>query len=194
MGIVCGTAINDADYNVGLMSYDGSPGRCKAYIAWSGMIHRCYNEKSQKHAKTYATVSVCDEWKCFMSFAAWWKDNYIDGFAIDKDIIGDGSEYSPEKCVFVPAWLNNFVTMANKSRGLLPIGCSYHRASGRYQSYCSHPKKKKNIYIGIFDSPVDASMAWMSKKIEIATELKFEMDEIDIRIYPRVIEIIKKAI
>lgn len=35
--------------------------------------------------------------------------------------------------------------------------------------------------------------AWLNRKLEIALELKPEMDEIDLRIYPNVIGIIKST-
>lgn len=47
--------------------------------------------------------------------------------------------------------------------------------------------------LGVFDDPEEAHLAWKKKKLEMAFDRKTEMDRIDIRIYPRVVEIIGRA-
>lgn len=49
-------------------------------------------------------------------------------------------------------------------------------------------------FIGYFDSEDDAYEAWLNRKLEIAFELKPEMDKIDIRIYQCVINIIRNLV
>ena len=48
-------------------------------------------------------------------------------------------------------------------------------------------------YLGHFKCKMEASDAWMKRKLELARELKDEMDSIDERIYPRIVSIISNA-
>lgn len=57
-----------------------------------------------------------------------------------------------------------------------------------------NPYTKKNDNLGYFDNELDAHSAWLTRKLEIALDLKPEMDEIDLRIYLNVVEIIKSLI
>ena len=52
---------------------------------------------------------------------------------------------------------------------------------------------KNTEHLGYFDTPEAAHAAWLKRKLELALELKPKMDEIDLRIYPRVIEIINNS-
>jgi predicted transport protein len=74
------------------------------YITWLNMMKRCYDKEYQKKKQpTYIGCIVCDEWHNFNTFNTWFNENYIDGFAIDKDIIIKNNKiYSPETCCFVP--------------------------------------------------------------------------------------------
>lgn len=51
----------------------------------------------------------------------------------------------------------------------------------------------KQGHIGLFSTPEAAHAAWLTRKLEIANELKHLMDDIDARIFPRVIEIISRS-
>lgn len=76
--------------------------KSKVYVLWTGMLQRCYYEKSRDKNTTYKGCTVCDEWHNFQNFAKWFDENYIDGFDLDKDIKVDGNKvYSPEACIFV---------------------------------------------------------------------------------------------
>ncbi|MGL5564691.1 MAG: hypothetical protein ACRDC4_03065, partial [Plesiomonas sp.] len=65
--VVKGFGINDADYVIGPV-VNGKRVMCKAYNTWSGIINICYSEEHQKKHSTYIGVTVCDEWRSFMSF------------------------------------------------------------------------------------------------------------------------------
>ena len=191
MKLVFGVGVNDADYVVEPM-VSGKRITCPAYDSWKSMLRRSYSAKSHARYPTYIGTEVCEEWKSFTAFRSWWVTNHVDGFALDKDLIGVGKLYSPECCVFVPRWLNNFVADRGAARGDLPIGVSWHRQAGKYRARCNHPFGKKE-YLGLFSLPEQAHQAWLSRKLEIAAELKPMMDEINVRIYPGVIEIIRSA-
>lgn len=73
----------------------------KAYNTWRSMFTRCYSSKSLIRYPNYRGCTVVREWHCFQDFAPWFYANYIDGYHLDKDIIGTSKEYSPSNCIFV---------------------------------------------------------------------------------------------
>lgn len=188
---VHGVGTNDANYLTGI-AIDGKLVRCPAYKAWAHMIGRAYDPKCHVKQPTYVGVKVCIEWLSFMAFRKWWIVNQVDGWQLDKDLIGDSRKYSPESCIFVPSWLNNFTTDRSCARGDFPIGVHWRKDSGKYQAYCNHPFGRKE-HLGYFPCAYGAHAAWKSRKLEISAELKPRMDEIDARIYPRVVHIIENA-
>lgn len=182
---VFGIGTNDADYLTG-KNINGKLVRCPAYIAWKNMFVRCYSEVELEKHPTYTGASVCKEWLSFMSFRSWWIENHIDGFDIDKDLLITGNlEYSPDKCVFVPNWLNKFTTDVRAARGKFPIGVDFH--AGRFRSRCAHPKSKykRAVY---FDSANEAHAHWLSEKLRIAKELSVEINEVRDGLYDCVVK------
>lgn len=191
MKMVCGFGKNDADYPVTRM-VSGREVRCPAYRAWTDMLQRAYSAKYHEKQPTYFGVKVCEGWRSFMAFRAWWMSNSVDGYHLDKDLVGNGKLYSPETCIFVPGWLNGFINSREAARGEWPIGVSWHKKNCKCQAQCNHPFSGKE-HLGYFDSPDEAYQAWKSRKLEITEELRPLMDDIDARIYHRVIEIILGA-
>jgi hypothetical protein len=192
MGIVFGFGINDADYPVTRV-IGGREVSCRAYKAWKNMIERSYSQKFHARCPTYVGVSVCEEWRSFMAFRSWWVENHVDGWQLDKDLLSDCGVYSPETCIYIPGWLNKFTIGRNSKRGEWPIGVSFDKRRKRYKAACRNPLSGKGESLGLFRNPIDAHQAWVSRKIEIADTIKSRMDSIDVRIHPRVIEIIRMA-
>lgn len=190
--LVRGVGVNDSPYRI-KPAIDGKQVSCPAYEAWRGMFKRAYSNKYHAKQPTYSGVTVCEDWHSFMSFRHWWLENQVDGWQIDKDLMSDSREYSPGTCIFVPTWLNTFTIDSGASRGVYPIGVSLLKRSGIFHAKCCNPISKKQEYLGYFNTPEEAHMAWLTRKLELALELKPSMDEIDLRIYPRVIEIINNA-
>lgn len=191
-GLVYGVGVNDAPYCTETR-IDGKRVACPAYIAWFCMLKRAYSAKYHAKNPTYSGVKVCEEWKNLCAFRDWWMVNQVDGWQLDKDLMSDSREYSPETCIFVPAWLNLFTTDRGAARGAHPIGVSFHKGTGRFLAQCCNPITNKRIYLGYFNAPEEAHLAWLKRKLELAIELKPNMDSIDLRIYPRIVEIINNA-
>jgi len=189
-----GVGVNDADYTTtptinGVQLWD------PAYSAWVSMLKRAYNRKFHEKQPTYVGVTVCEEWHSFRAFRSWWLANYRDGFSLDKDMLSvSNREYSPDTCVYVPRWLNNFTEDSGASRGELPIGVSFCKQTGRYRSRCCNPIAGKKHSLGYFTTPEAAHQAWLKYKLSLADQLKPEMDSIDQRIYPNVVTIINAAV
>lgn len=192
MRLVYGFGVNDANYAVNPL-IGGRRVMCKAYDAWTDLIRRCYSEKHQKKRPTYIGVTVCDEWRSFMAFREWWIENHVDGWQIDKDLLTDNNKYSPDSCIYVPAWLNSFTIGCEAARGEWPIGVSHEISSGLFEANCNNPETGRKVRIGRFKTPEAAHLAWRARKLEYAAQMKNEMDAIDARIYPRVVEIISRA-
>ncbi|QFG15354.1 hypothetical protein 4L372X_042 [Aeromonas phage 4_L372X] len=190
--VIGGSGVNDATYCT-QPAIDGKQVMCPAYKAWKNMFKRVYSAKFHASRPTYSDVKVCDEWRSFSNFRSWWLENQVDGWHIDKDILSDDGVYSPEACIFVPAWLNSFTLDSGSARGVYQIGVCFHKQSGRFEAKCSNPMTKKREHLGLFDTPEAAHLAWRTRKLELALELKPKMDSIDQRIYDRVVEIIMKA-
>lgn len=76
----------------------------------AGIMNRCYNPNDHSYLRYGAIgVTVCEEWHTQSSFTEWFKNNYIRGWHIDKDLVGDSTIYSPETCVFIPKSLNSII-------------------------------------------------------------------------------------
>ena len=58
-----------------------------AYSTWASMLNRCYNPKYKEKHPTYVGVTCCEEWLLFTNFDKWFKDNYIKGYQLDKDLL-----------------------------------------------------------------------------------------------------------
>lgn len=190
---VCGIGVNDADYVTtplvnGVMLCD------PAYKAWGGMLARAYSKPTQSRQPTYVGVTVCKEWYSFSVFRTWWLANYKEGSSLDKDLLIVGNrEYAPYSCIYVPQWLNTFTIDCGAVRGEFPIGVSLHKPTGKYTARCRNPKTGKRHCLGSFTSPEEAHEAWLKRKLELAAQLKPEMDAIDQRIYNNVVTIIRAA-
>ena len=59
----------------------------KSVSIWLDMMSRCYCEKFHRKYPTYNDCFVCKEWLTFSNFYKWFKDNYIEGYQLDKDIL-----------------------------------------------------------------------------------------------------------
>lgn len=191
---VYGVGVNDAHYTTQPI-VNGKQIRDPAYRAWCGMLKRSYNQKYHEAHPTYSDVTVCAEWHSFSAFRDWWLANYREGGHLDKDLLVVGNkEYSTGACIYIPSWLNTFTTDRGASRGEFPIGVSIHNQTGLYQSNCGNPITGKQHGLGLFNTPEAAHSAWLKCKLELADQLKPQMDVIDQRIYPNVVTIIKATV
>lgn len=107
----------------------------KYYSVWENMLARCYYPKTSRYSAYGGKgVTVCDEWKNLQVFAEWFENNYAEGGHLDKDILGDGTEYNPDVCRFIPQEVNGLLVdnTCNTGKGsALPTGVSECR--GGYQ-------------------------------------------------------------
>lgn len=129
----------------------------KARKTWGGMLERCYSLEFIKKHPTYVDCVVCEAWHDFECFYEWYKENYVKGFFLDKDLTVLGNKvYSPSTCVFIPRWLNNILLDSKASRGIYPIGVTYDK--GRYKARFSCDGV--STYLGLYESVLEASNAY----------------------------------
>lgn len=90
------------------------------YVAWENMIMRCYYDKASRYpAYGGKGVKVSEDWLIYENFAKWFDDNYVEGYHLDKDLLGDGSLYSKENCCYIPQKLNGLFVITKKNVGKL---------------------------------------------------------------------------
>lgn len=177
--LICGVGKYDGDYAVTKSEKINGKWRtvwtCKFYTLWRNMIIRCYHTTHQ--GVSYKGCTVCKEWHTFSVFYAWAKDKYKEGLYLDKDLLVEGNrEYSPENCIFVDRRVNNFLTDRNNHRGRYPLGVHKKKCKlDRYVAQCSNPfgntSAERRGFIGHFDTPEEAHLAWKAKKHEYACML-----------------------
>lgn len=134
------------------------------YKIWYKMFYRCY---SPDKYKTYEFCEVVPEWYNFQTFAEWCSKNYVDGFALDKDILFTGNKlYGPDTCCFVPQEINNQFYSNNYNHeifGVRKITDNIYRP--RMKKY------GKEIYLGSYHNKKDALNVYFKTKESYIHEL-----------------------
>ena len=181
--LVRGVGINDAGYVVRVREcteerYPNGAKKsklvwgCPYYGRWIDMLRRCYSKKFHEKKPTYLGCTVCKEWLTFSSFREWMITQDWKGKELDKDLLFEGNKmYSPETCVFVSREANVFVVTRGKSRGKYLIGCYWNKSKKKFQALCCNPFTKKQEYLGLFDTELEAHLAWKKRKHELSCEL-----------------------
>ena len=166
---VHGLGINDIDYHA------TSP----CYRKWKSILERTSPTYSRK---AYRNVSICEEWLTFSNFKQWFDENYVEGFAIDKDLLSpsDNKIYSPQTCCFLPRIINNAIKECPTDK---PIGIRSW-AKGRYRVVLS--AYAKQTLVGYYYSFEEAQLAYKSAKKQYIKELAekyFNKGKINERVY-----------
>lgn len=152
-------------YGVGIL---GLPGVCKtmrrAYKVWTSILFRSYvDEKRADHLKT----SLSDEWIYFPNFLEWYNDNYVEGWELDKDLLGEGSRiYSKDTCAFLPREVNQFLVVSKGSEGEISRGFYYNHERNKYVT-CFSIKKVNYTHKG-FETAKEAQEEFNRFKKETA--------------------------
>ena len=137
------------------------------YQRWCSMLQRAYSESYHKQRPSYIDVTVCKQWHYFSNFKKWMQSQEWEGLALDKDLILPGNKkYSPKRCVFVSRELNNLLTY---NRSEVP-GVNFSVGTGRYRAQIREQGRK--IYLGEYDTPEDASKAYVTAKVKMLKEVR----------------------
>jgi hypothetical protein len=167
--LVEGIGINDAPFVVAPTIINKRVTH-PAYSTWISMLKRCYSDVYQKQKPTYKEVTCCEDWLLFTNFAKWFKNHYVIGYQLDKDILFKNNKlYSPETCIFVPREINQFTTISGATRGELPIGVSLHLR--KFRAVVSN--NSKQLHLGCFNTKEEAHREWQKAKLEQAVDFNF---------------------
>jgi biotin-(acetyl-CoA carboxylase) ligase len=152
----------------------------KKYSDWINLFQRCYGENNP----SYKGCSVDERWHNFQNFAKWHKNNYREGFEVDKDILVKGNKvYSPETCCFVPFNINVLFTKNNISRGLYPIGVNYDKRGKKFVAQINKGVGNQ-IHLGYFNTPEEAFQTYkVAKELWIKEVADKWKDLISERVY-----------
>ncbi len=166
--LIFGVGINDADYHVA-KRVNGVQVNCEFYVAWHGMLKRCYSAKYQEKRPTYIGCSVESSWLTFSNFKRWMEKQDWQGKALDKDILKIGNRhYSESLCAFVDSATNNFVSI---KMPIDQVGFTWIELVGKFQSQCKNPITGKCEFLGYFKEKEQANFAWRKRKHELACQL-----------------------
>ena len=142
----------------GQLYFEGKP--LPSYKAWYSMLNRCYSGK----VPAYENTTVCAEWLEFTVFKDWHDTNYIKGYHLDKDILGDGTLYSPATCSYVAGKVNCFLSFTSGGRGPLPVGV--YQSKNKYIAQCRDVLGASPRNVGAFTDITTASNAWVARKLK----------------------------
>lgn len=159
---VYGVALNDVP-----RSTMTNPG---IYTAWHGMLTRCFSLKYQNKYPTYVGCTIDPAWMNYSGFYSWAIENYREGLHLDKDILLSGNKhYSAETCVFIPHWLNTFVSNMKKKPRDLPMGVHRSRKKFGARFGC----RDTGVFIGSFATAEEAGSAYMTyRRAEIEKRIR----------------------
>ena len=154
------------------------------------MLKRCYSHYDYNQA-SYEGCTVTSEWLLYSTFKQWFDENYVEGYALDKDIIKKNNLlYSPKTCCFVPQEINNLFIKRKRDRGALPIGIVLIPRN-RYKKYQVQVKGRIPYCVGYFYTIKEAFQAYKREKEKIIKERAtkyFQEGKITHRVYQALME------
>ena len=163
----------------------------KEYDLWQHMLERCFSEKYQTRQPTYIGCNVSNNFLNYSFFYEWCQEQIGFGnidtngryWQLDKDLLfTDNKTYSESTCVFVPNEINMFFTDRGNDRGEYPIGVSFYKQTGKFQTHCKVNGKKQHL--GYFNTPQEAFMVYKPFKEALCKQLALKWkEEIDPRLF-----------
>ena len=164
--LVQGHGINDLEF-LANTERNGVRAAYPLYRSWVNMLQRCYSPEYKQDKSTYKNTTCCAEWLVCSTFCTDMVHLYREGYQLDKDIlVENNNNYSKESCIFVPSFINSFVTLANSIRGDLPLGVSMH--GSRYRSRIGKGFGKSGFKsLGVFSTKEEAHRAWQIEKLNM---------------------------
>lgn len=186
--LIFGVGINDAGYVVKRQIEVGVKGGkrkrktvwvCPYYQRWRNMLQRCYSKEFHSRNPTYSDCSVVEDWIYFSKFRIWMETQDWEGKVLDKDILLPGNKvYGPDTCVFVDVRTNSFLGDSAGKRGDWPIGVCLDKDKKKFLSSCHSWLSASHEFLGYFDCPNEAHLAWKKRKHWLSCALADEQSDL----------------
>lgn len=173
--LIYGFGVNDADYVIKPL-INGKRKSCPYYKRWESLLTRCYSKKSLELHPAYIGCSVSEEWKYFSNFRMWmerqdWQEKHL-----DKDILFPGNKiYAPDRCIFVPSYINLLLTKCDRKRGKYPLGVYYCKNSKGFHSYFSN--QGKVLHLGFYTDSFEAHRKYQLEKSRYIKEIAIKQSD-----------------
>lgn len=173
--MVFGKGINDLSCDI------------ESYQTWHSMIRRSYSPVYHKSKPTYVGTEVDQEWLILSIFNKWFVLNNVQGWQLDKDLLGqDLKLYSKETCVFLPNEINCALKTDMGKNGL-PPGVSYKTSNCKYVAQLSVVNEngtRTNRHLIISNSPFECAEVYKAEKEKYIKSLaQKHVDRLDRRAY-----------
>ena len=158
--MIFGKGINDFEKPISCKGV-----KMREYILWKSMLERCYSSHNAIKNNSYCKVSVQEQLLSFSNFHSFVRGLQgfdQDGWQMDKDIIGSGLSYDVNSIVFVPREINLFFAVDIFMVREKPIGAKLDKKRGKV--FSSMKRDGKTIFIGYFETELDAHKAYLRNK------------------------------
>lgn len=159
----------------------------REYVIWKGFMKRCYDTTTKNIQPTYLNCQSSENFKNFTYFKNWCKEQV--GFInlewdLDKDILGDGSIYHEDVCVFVPREIN---LIFNSDLSVLK-GVTFNKQRDMFAAQICDGGG--NRFLGYFENEKDARNNYLREK---SKRISFLADKyrgcVDYRVYDKLISL-----
>ena len=149
---------------------------CPYYSRWKAMMWRCYNSTYQKQHPTYNDCTVDLRWHEFSNFKQWMERQNWKGMQLDKDLLIHGNKiYSPEACLFVPAYVNTLLCNQLANRGKYPQGVSLSAKTMKFRAEVKINGKCK--YLGCYETAREAEIVYWREKLTNVVEIALKQED-----------------
>lgn len=163
--LVYGLGVNDADYPTQYIDIrTTNRAICPYFRTWKSIIQRVA-KPSAIHKDIVYTIHP--EWISFMSFKKWMKQQDRVGKVLSRIILDpDNTTFGPDTCRYISKELHGLISKKS-TPDHLPRGVTIrHTAKGviRYIAKCSDPRDHTIKYLGSYDDPTKAHVAYIAFK------------------------------
>lgn len=148
------------------------------YNLWRSMLARCYNANFHIKNHSYKGCSVSENFKSYEYFYEWCHRQIgfgKTGWHLDKDLLFKGNKvYSEDTCVFLPSEINGALIHNENSNRSLPTSVVMNTSNNFYSRFSINGFTQ---YIGTFDTPEEAFLAYKQAKEQYLQHLAYKYEE-----------------
>lgn len=169
-------------YGVGMVGeyFSSSESTTPAYLAWRGILARCYSNKTKERQPSYKNATISEDWLNYSNFREWYLAEKGDAaivLEVDKDLLGMGTKvYSKETCLLLPKRINVFLIT------ILVFGCTnlvkYSQTKRKYFIIINDKSRNEAFKNTYYDTYREAFSALAAYKEGVMKALADEYKEV----------------